>query len=208
MVACSVGTIFSGCMATIGAFDRAAALALLILGTFCFGWNEGVTQTLVGICVRDQKQIGIAVGIAGSIRSVISTIWSAIFVTVLNNRLSATLPSIVGPAVVDAGLPRSSVPALLDAFTTGTPSAFASVPGLTPAIRQVATVAYKEGSALAYHTVYEVSVAVGGSLALLALFAPNVDHLMNDKIAVTVHRKKDEKQLEAGSSKEEEISLG
>jgi hypothetical protein len=180
-------------MATIGAFDRASALALLILGTFCFGWNEGVTQTLVGICVRDQKQIGIA----GSIRSVISTIWSAIFVTVLNNRLNITLPSTVGLAAIDAGLPRSSVPALLNVFTGGTPSAFASVPGLTPKIQQVATVSYKQGSVQAYHTVYGVSDAVGGSLALLvllALFAPNVDHLMNDKIAVIVHRKKGEKQ--------------
>jgi hypothetical protein len=99
-------------MATIGPFDRASALALLILGTFCFSWSEVVTQTLVGICVRDQKQIGIAVGIAGSIRSVISTIWSAISVTVLNNRLNTTLPSTVGLAAIDAGLPRSSVPAL------------------------------------------------------------------------------------------------
>ena len=55
---------------------------------------------------------------------------------------------------------------------------------------------------------YQVSVAVGGILALFALFAPNVDHLMNDKIAVTVHKKKDEKQLKAGASKEEETSLG
>lgn len=182
IVVCSVGTVFYGCMATVGAFDRGSALALLILGTFCFGWNEGVTQTLVGIAVRDQKQIGIAVGIAGSIRSVISTIWSAIFVMVLNNRLTTTLPSTVGPAAIGAGLPKSSVTSLLDAFTVGTPSAFSSVPGLTPAIQQVATAAYKQGSVQAYHTVYEVSVAVGGSLALLALFAPNVDHLMNSTL--------------------------
>jgi hypothetical protein len=96
----------------------------------------------------------------------------------------------------------------LNAFTVGTPSAFASVPGLTPKIQQVATVTYEQRSVQAYHTVYGVSVDVGGSLALLALFAPNVDHLMNDKIAVTIHRKKDEKQLEAGVAKEEETAPG
>ena len=73
-------------------------------------------------------------------------------------------------------------------------------------IIQVATVAYMQGRVQAYHTVYEVEVAVGGSLALLALFAPNVDHLMSDKITVTVHRKKDEKQWEAGVAKGEEIA--
>ena len=44
---------------------------------------------------------------------------------------------------------------------------------------------------------YEVSVAVGGTLAILAVFFwPNVDHLVNDKIDVTVYRKNGEKQLE------------
>jgi hypothetical protein len=128
------------------------------------GWNEGVTQTLVGICVRNQKEIGIAVGIAGSFRSAISTIWSTIFVTVLNNRLASAVPAAVAPAATSAGLPASSVTDLLTVLAAGTDAAFDTVKGLTPRILEVAQEAYHQGQTSAYHTVYYVSIAVGGSL--------------------------------------------
>lgn len=156
------------------------------------GWNEGVTQTLVGICVRDQKEIGIAVGIAGSFRSAISTVWSTIFVAVLSNRLTSTVPAAVGPAAISAGLPASSITSLLAALAAGTEAAFGTVKGLTPEIRQVVEVAYRNGEASAYRTIYYVSISVGGCLMLLSLFAPNVDHLMTDKVVVTLHRKNEE----------------
>lgn len=156
------------------------------------GWNEGVTQTLVGICVRDQKEIGIAVGIAGSFRSAISTIWSTIFVTVLTNRLASAVPAAVVPAATGAGLPAASAPDLLTALEAGTDAAFDIVKGLTPRILQVAQEAYHQGQASAYQTVYYVSIAVGGTLMLLSLFAPNVDHLMT--VVVTLHKKSDEEE--------------
>jgi MFS family permease len=183
-------------MSTAGPDDKSKALGLLICGVFAMGWNEGVTQTLVGICVRDQKEIGIAVGIAGSSRSAISTVWSTVFVTVLTNRLATTVPNSVTPAVTEAGLPQSSVPGLLSALTSGSETALAGIQGLTPRILEIATAAFRQGQASAYHSVFYVSIAVGGSLMILSLFAPNVDHLMTDKVVVTLHRKKEESQLE------------
>lgn len=155
------------------------------------GWMESITQTLVGICVRNQKEIGTAVGMAGSVRSVISAIASTIYVITLENRLATTLPGAVVPAVEDAGLPTSSIGDLMTALAANTEGAYAAVDGLTPQILNVAKTAYKEGSSRAYSTVFLVTIAVSGLSVLLSLIAPNVDHLMTGEVAVMLQNPKE-----------------
>ena len=153
-------------------------------------------------------------GIAGSIRSAISTVWCAIFVSVrsqrlkpcvadianfncqvLTNRLKISVRDSVGPAAIKAGLPASSVPELLAAFNIRTPAAFDAVKGMTPNILAAAIRAWKVGSSQAYSTMFLMAMAVGGTMFVLALFAPSVDHLMNDKVVITLHKKAKEYDL-------------
>lgn len=150
---------------------------------------ESLTQTLCGICITDQKEIGVAVGIAGSIRSGISTLASTIYIVILNNRLAETIPAAVGPAAVQAGLSSDSITELLDAFATGTAEAFEQVPGITSDILSAAQVAYKEGSRQAFQTIFYVSIAFSGLALLLSFWAPNVDNLMTDQIATILKQK-------------------
>ncbi len=171
-------------------------IALLIPGNFFIGWMEALTLTLPGMYIRDQKEIGVAVGVAGSVRSALSTLASTIYVTILNNRLAETVPATVTPAAVAAGLPRSSIPALLLALASGTQSAFDQVKGLTPAIEEISVSAYKTGTTSAYRTIFLVSLAFTGTGIILSLFAPSVDSKMTNNVAVTLHKKKEEKDLE------------
>lgn len=150
---------------------------------------ESLAQTLCGICVNDQKEIGIAVGIAGSIRSAISTLASTIYVVVLSNRLADTVPATVGPAATNAGLPSSSVASLLSALAVGTQEAFDNVQGLTPSILSTAQRAYKEGNRQAFQTVFFVSIAFSGLAIIMSIWAPNVDNLMTDQIATVLKHK-------------------
>ncbi len=152
---------------------------------------ESLTQTLSGICVNDQREIGVAVGVAGSIRSAISSVATTIYSVVLSNRLTQTIPAGVSPAVISAGLPASSVPSLLEAFSLGTAAAFDAVAGITPQILEVAKVAYKEANIKAYQTVFFTSIAFSGAAIILAFFAPNVDNLMTGQVATLLHDRKD-----------------
>lgn len=52
------------------------ATALAIVATFFIGWNESVCLSNAGIELLDQREIGTAVGAAGSIRSAISFVGS------------------------------------------------------------------------------------------------------------------------------------
>ena len=183
-------------MAAASPASKTLPIGLLIPGNFFIGWMEALTLTLPGMYIRDQEEIGVALGVAGSVRSSLSTLASTIYVTILNNRLAATVPAAVGPAVVNAGLPESSVTQLLTALAAGTEAALSAVPGITANIVGVATIAYKEGSTSAYRTVFLASLAFTGVGVLLSLFAPSIDDKMTDKVAVKLHQRKEEKELE------------
>lgn len=52
-----------------------AAIFVFLAAAF-IGWNEILNSAVATICIRDQREIGTATGIAGSARSFISTICS------------------------------------------------------------------------------------------------------------------------------------
>ena len=159
---------------------------LIALASFFIGWNESLCLTNAGVELEDQQEIGTAVGMAGSIRSAISTVAASVYVVVLTNRLGATIPVEVPAAVTEAGLPASSVVAFLTGFTTGD---FSAVPGLTPSILSVGVAAYKVASAHAYETVFLVSIAFSGIAVIITAWAPNVGDKMTSQVATTLHAK-------------------
>ncbi|KAL2844095.1 siderophore iron transporter [Aspergillus pseudoustus] len=157
---------------------------LLAVGTFFLGCVEAQTFTLPGLYIQNQDDIGAAVGVAGSFRSVISTTASTIFVAILNNRLASTVPSAVTPAVLRAGLPESSVPDLLTALPPDTAATVEDVVGMTPAIQTIAVEAFKTGSLSAYRTVFYSTIFCTVFGILCSIFMPRVDHLMTNEVSV------------------------
>ena len=166
---------------------KQTAIALIFLGCFWIGWNESLCLANSTICVHDQREIGIAGGLAGSIRAAICAVVVAIYTTTLSNRLSETIPAEVPPALVDAGLPSSSVADFMSAISAGTSDAFASIPGITDEIIAVGVRAYKVANADAYRTVYLSTIAFSGVAIILTWFAPNTEKFMTQKVVATLH---------------------
>jgi hypothetical protein len=50
------------------------AMALVFLAVIFVGYNEAVVLPICSIRIRDQQEIGTAIGVAGSARSAISTV--------------------------------------------------------------------------------------------------------------------------------------
>lgn len=194
-----ISGIFFGCTATSTPDSKARASAFVALGTFTIGWAESLAITIVTISAWDQNNLGSASGLAGSIRFFITSIASTVYNVVLNNRLAETVSELVPPAIIDAGLPSSSVSAFMSALTAGT--GFADVPGVTDSIVAAGVWANKAANAEAYRTVFFVSIAFSGIALIAALLLPNVDSMLTSKVASTLHRGwKDEKRLPGGSA--------
>ena len=94
----------------------------------------------------DHIDLGVSGGLAGVARYGGGSVATSVFTTVLSNTQSSKMASLVHAAATGAGLPQSSMDALLKALPLGT-SALADVPGITEAVIAAATAAYHQSYA-------------------------------------------------------------
>ncbi|KAH7385824.1 fungal trichothecene efflux pump-domain-containing protein [Pyrenochaeta sp. MPI-SDFR-AT-0127] len=201
MAAFSIGGLFLGCAAVANPDNESTAIALIILGCMFIGWNESICLANSTILVKDQSEIGIAGGTAGSVRAAICAVLVAIFASIMTNRLEETIPAQVPPALINSGLPAASVPTYLKALQLGA-DALAAVPGITNEIMAVGFRAYQEASADAFRTVYLATIALTGISIILTWWAPNTDDLMTQKVAATLNHEGQRADLQEQSAKE------
>jgi hypothetical protein len=182
-------------MATCTPDTPTRAIVILLLGTTLIGLNECVTSAAATLCLTDQREIGTAIGLGGSLRSFVSTLGSTVYTVVLSNRLAATIPTQVPRALVNAGLPSGSTAAFIAAYNNGTAAAFNAVPGITPQIIQIGSRAYKFAISDAFKTVFLTTIAFMGIGIILTAFVPNVDKLLTGEVSLTLHSRNDEELL-------------
>lgn len=122
---------------------------------------------------------------------------------VLANRLASTISGGVPAALVQAGLPASSVVEYMTAATAGSATLLEQVPGFSTSIQAAGALAYRVAYMDAYRTIFYVSIAFGATGILVNFMVPNVDEMMTSSIAATLHEKREKpvverKELEDG----------
>ncbi|KAH0831572.1 hypothetical protein AYO21_01776 [Fonsecaea monophora] len=181
VASCVAMTAFNGGVAGAGE-DKAIATALSCLGACMVGILEGYACGLVTIVIDDQKELGAAGGIFGSVRTIGAVVSTAIFTSILNNKLSGHISGDVVPTIVQAGLPVSSVESFVGALTAGNAAAMSKIPGVTPSIIATAATALKDAYSKSFAMVFLASIAFGGCAIIAALFVPNVDDKMTHEV--------------------------
>lgn len=189
-----LGTAFAGAAAVATQHNEGTTVAMMTLGNFFQGICESVALTATGIAVNDQNEIGTAVGIGAAIRSLGGAVASTFFSTILTSRLKETIPALVPGALLQAGLPESSIPTFLEAMQGLAP--LTSVTGLTPAILTIGTDAYRTAVSQAYRTIFLANLCWCGLGVIGAFFCPNVDKKTENYVAQNLHEKKEERRLE------------
>lgn len=203
MVVFTIGGIFMACAALATPETKSLAIAVIFLGCFWIGWNESVCLSNATICVHDQREIGVAGGMAGSIRAAICAVLVAVYTTTLTNRLTTTIPKRVPPALIDAGLPPSSIEAFMLAIGAGTAEAFEAIPGVTNEIIAAGVSAYKWANSDAFKTVYLTTIAFSGLAIALSFFAPNTEEYMSEKVVATLNN--EDETMTRGAPKTEQV---
>jgi hypothetical protein len=193
-------------MATVNVNNQSTVIGLVVTSLFAIGWNECIAFSLTTILITNQQEIGAAAGVAGSTRSIVSTIASTIYQVVLRARLTKTIPGEVVPAVLKAGLPKASVVAYLTALSTGSAEAFSNVKGVTPQILAAGSYAYRVANAIAFRDVFLTSIAFACIAIGLSMCIPNVEDLMTHDVAATLHQFKNEDAIVGAKTYEEKMS--
>ncbi|KAJ7243382.1 major facilitator superfamily domain-containing protein [Mycena haematopus] len=123
-----------------------------------------------------------ATGLAFSARAIGGAFGSAILDAIINNKL-ASYDADVGAAAIAAGLPTSSVPALLQALAGGMAS---TVPGATDPVIAAATVASHNAYARAYRFAWIAIIPFVVVAMACILCLKGVAELMTEHVEATV----------------------
>lgn len=166
--------------------NRTTIICLTVIGGFFLGYAEGVSLTLCSVFIKNQADIGAAVGAAGTVRFMVATLGSTIYIAVLQNRTTSTITEQVPAALVQAGLPPSSIMAFIAAVSTGS---FDDVPGVTPEIIIAGISAYRGALVSAFNTVWLTAMAFGLVSLLFAVVCPASDTLLTNSVVATLHQK-------------------
>ena len=135
-----------------------------------------------------------ATGLAFSARALGGAFGSAVLDTIINNHLSSHYATSVGTAAIGAGLPSSSVPALIEALSTGT--GFPGVPGINETILAAATNVSHEVYAASYRLGWSSIIPFTVIGIVCIYFLRSVKDLMTDHIEATVERRLDIKNTD------------
>ena len=185
-----VGTfIGTGLLASVAAnpLNMDLAMGLLVTGNLIIGMADGIALPMTTFPIKSQELLGTAGGLSGCIRLAGTSIAVAMYSTILNNRLSQTIPAAVERAASSAGIPESSVPQLVAALNDGTSLLnVTNISGLNSSTIPLIDLAYQKGSARAYSTVFLSTLGFGGLALILCFFIGGVDESDGEYVAAVI----------------------
>lgn len=121
---------WSAAMIAVNPGQEAKGIAFMFLACISVGVIETCSLALAPLPLPTED-IGVALGALGTIRSAGASVATAIYTTILTNKLTKFMNPSVTAAALAAGLPSDSITALLQAISSGD---LDSVPGINPQI--------------------------------------------------------------------------
>ncbi|KAJ9645542.1 hypothetical protein H2204_001122 [Knufia peltigerae] len=175
LVVIAIQTIFIGAMSSVTQHTPARAVAFVAVASFAVGAQQVVGLLIIQFGAEDH-QIGVATGLAGSVRATGGAIAIAIYSSVLHSKVAQNLATKVASAVIRAGLPPAMVEPFIAALVTGQIDSLGTMEGVTPAIIAAGVDAQRYVYADGFRTVFLVSIAFGVLACIAAAFVSSVDH--------------------------------
>lgn len=132
------------------------------------------------------EHLSTATGLAFSARAIGGAFGSAVLTAIIDGKLKSSYAVEVGAAAMDAGLPESSVPDLLQALQTGTSQALRDVPESNDDIVASAVNASQWVYAKAYRLAWSSIIPFVVIAIVCVAFLKGVKELMTEKVEASV----------------------
>ncbi|EXJ91935.1 hypothetical protein A1O3_00485 [Capronia epimyces CBS 606.96] len=161
---------------------KSSAMAFIFLSLMGYGWAQYLSIAYIQFGA-DQKELGIAGGLAGVARNAGGAIAVGVYSTVLKNTQGSRAASLVPKVAIAAGLPSSSVPAVLKALPLGS-KALQAVPGMNSKIAAAVGIAWRESYGWGLRATAFTSIAFGVICIVSALCCVEIRPKMNNRIEI------------------------
>ena len=177
-------TIFNGLYAYgIVKNHRAAWMAFQFFGQGGFGLITVATIFNASLHVRP-SELGVAVGLLGTFRSMGGSVGNAVFGAILTSVSNTKIPDAIIGAALSTGFKgnlKLLVPAVYEA-ASGAPGALGGIKGVTPAVEAATLAAFKQGYAQSYQMVFYSTIPFGIIALAAALFVKDSSKYMTNHI--------------------------
>lgn len=177
---------FTAAYAAAVPHHKAAWSAMQLFGQSCFTWVTTMAYLSSGLFVP-VGELGVSAGLLGTFRSAGGSVGNAIFSTILTSVVNRHLAPNLAAAALAAGFDPAGLPALVPAViqnAVGVPMAFASVSGITPAVVDATSAAFKETYARGFRIVFYTTIPFTCAAMLIAFWVKDPSHLLNNHVAV------------------------
>ncbi|KIH95304.1 hypothetical protein SPBR_03933 [Sporothrix brasiliensis 5110] len=158
-----VQTALIGSMASVGSDDETQAIVTVVITAATITPPQLLSFTMLSFGLADQRDLGVAVGLAGTFRLFGGAVATAIYTAIYSNRQLQTLPGFMTEAIQQSGVPFSDalLSSLVKAAATNTLAAYEKVAGVTPELAALAVNATKQSYVKGFSLVYLVAIAFG-----------------------------------------------
>jgi hypothetical protein len=157
--------------------------AVVFSGLAGIGFAALVTLLVTGLQLATPHHVvTTATALFVSSRAIAAAVFTAIYAAAFQTRLKDKLPAYIAKAVVQAGLPLTSVPAFIEALATGDVAALPKIPGVTSAIIAAGITALKQAFADSVRVVFIIAAPFGVVACIACLFLGDLKSTMNYKV--------------------------
>ena len=160
---------------------------IVFTGLAGLGFGAPLVLVIAGVQLSTPHHlIATATAVTTSARAVAATSFVSIYTAALTTRLGHYIPALVPKAALGAGLPISSLPAFMAAFTSNDAAAVMQVPGVTPAVAGAAGAAMKQAFADSIRVVYIIAAPFGALACVACFFLGDLRKVMNYRVDAPV----------------------
>lgn len=185
LIASAMMTAGIGAMVAVTPLTSSLSTGLSFLGGLGVG-GVYIPAIVVLTIVVPEDLIGSIAGLGLAVRGIGNQVGYTLFYNLFYPKLTTLLTANVGLAVVQAGFPISEAkPLILDIVAKNT-TAIMELPGLTPAILDIALAATAESFVQSLKPVFYSSIAFGGAAIVACLAMPTIKKYMTDRVVLEI----------------------
>lgn len=186
-------TLFFGLAAFITPYNINWLMAVQFLAMFPFGWITLNCYTTASLNIP-QRDLGVAIGLIGTFRSVGGSIGSVIFSSIFNQIAEKEVAKRIGATALARGVPAATVPELANSVSLtllGVPDLAAKFPSLPYGVFDACVRAARYGYAYGFRITWLASIPFGVIATLCAFAVKDPSKYFTNHIEIHLEKKKD-----------------
>ena len=175
-----------GSLAAIKPGQSARAIGLSFLASFGVGALY-IPPIVALVDLTPDEHLGMTVGLALAVRFIVGQIGYTVFYHIVKKKLTDIIPTTVGYAVLEAGLPLTEVELFIEDLVAKNSTALAALRGITPKILLAADKALNDCFVRSFRLCYYAGLGFAGAAIIASIFLKNIKKYLVDRVAVDIH---------------------